>query len=406
MFATLPHQGRQRPTADAARFSPLARRGAGRGFTIVELMVALAISSILLGAVYSLFVSSTAVFHTQEQLGVAQYKARTALEQVLSDVRRAGFGATANAAADPMSCTNGGFTLHGMVVEEFSGEGIIPCYDSTNPNIDPDQITLTGNFSTARPYPGLANSISGQVGLQVSESEGNNAYVAGSLVFPRADFERVFLQLQRRLVAVRDANGRSYITHVSSGNYPELTLASLGGTGPACGIQGASSLVQVSPVDVVRYRIVRRALEDDGRGGDTLLVREALDTSGNPVENGRLIVAEDVVDLQVWFVFRDPTSNTLPPDPDETDTDSNLAISVNGEANARPELIRSAIVRVSVRTEMEHAGVAHRPRLDGDERLTSFDTDCRTGNGETGTAAVVSLTGQVEVPNFSLQNLQ
>lgn len=378
---------------------------ATRGFTIVELMVALSISAILLGAVYSMFISSTSVFHTQEQLGTAQYKARTALEQILSDVRRAGFGATPNATADPMSCTNGGFTLHGIVVEEFSGEGIIPCYDSTNPNIDPDQITLTGNFSTARPYPGLASAITGQVRLQVSEAAGANAYLAGNIVFTAADFDRVFTLLPQRLVAVRDVYGRTYVTHVGGGAYPELTLDNLGGSGPACGVQGASSLVQVSPVDIVRYRIVRRELGDDQGGSETLLVREALDTSGNPVENGRMVVSDDVVDLQVWFVFRDPTGNTLPPDPDETDTRSNLDISVNGEANARPELIRSAIVRVSVRTELEHRGVAHRPRLDGPEHLVSFDVDCRSGNGEPGAAAVVSFTGQVEVPNFSLQNV-
>lgn len=62
-----------------------------RGFSLVELMVAIAISLLLLMGVVALFVSSRASYETTERLSRIQENGRFALDQFATDVRSAGF---------------------------------------------------------------------------------------------------------------------------------------------------------------------------------------------------------------------------------------------------------------------------------------------------------------------------
>jgi type IV pilus assembly protein PilW len=62
-----------------------------RGFSLVELMVAMAISLLLLMGVVALFVSSRASYETTERLSRVQENGRFALDQMTNDVRAAGF---------------------------------------------------------------------------------------------------------------------------------------------------------------------------------------------------------------------------------------------------------------------------------------------------------------------------
>lgn len=61
------------------------------GFSLIELMVALAISLLLLMGVIALFVSSRASYETTERLSRIQENGRFALDQFSTDIRSAGF---------------------------------------------------------------------------------------------------------------------------------------------------------------------------------------------------------------------------------------------------------------------------------------------------------------------------
>lgn len=61
------------------------------GFGLVELMVAMAISLLLLGGVVALFMSSRSSYETTDRLSRIQENGRFALDQIVSDVREAGF---------------------------------------------------------------------------------------------------------------------------------------------------------------------------------------------------------------------------------------------------------------------------------------------------------------------------
>jgi type IV pilus assembly protein PilW len=66
-------------------------RNAARGFSIIELMVAVTISLLLLMGVVALFVSSRASYETTERLSRIQESGRYALDQFTSDIRAAGY---------------------------------------------------------------------------------------------------------------------------------------------------------------------------------------------------------------------------------------------------------------------------------------------------------------------------
>jgi type IV pilus assembly protein PilW len=65
--------------------------GLNRGFSLVELMVALVITLILLAGIGQIFLSSKKSFTIQDSLGRMQENGRYAMETLTQDVRRAGF---------------------------------------------------------------------------------------------------------------------------------------------------------------------------------------------------------------------------------------------------------------------------------------------------------------------------
>ncbi len=75
---------------DSARSTCTGARRA-RGFSVIELMVALAISLLLLTGVVSIFVSSKSSYETNERTSRIQENGRFALDAIMSDVRASGF---------------------------------------------------------------------------------------------------------------------------------------------------------------------------------------------------------------------------------------------------------------------------------------------------------------------------
>ena len=70
--------------------------GCRQGFTLLELLVVVAIFSIVMGGIYSVFVHSNRVYLSQEQVVAAQQEARSALDILGREIRMAGFIATNN----------------------------------------------------------------------------------------------------------------------------------------------------------------------------------------------------------------------------------------------------------------------------------------------------------------------
>ena len=78
---------------NASRCGPIFRC---HGFTLVELLVVMAIVSIVMGGIYSVFVHSNRVYISQEEVVAAQQEARSALDILGREIRMAGFIAANN----------------------------------------------------------------------------------------------------------------------------------------------------------------------------------------------------------------------------------------------------------------------------------------------------------------------
>jgi type IV pilus assembly protein PilW len=70
-----------------------------RGFTLVEILVAIAISGFVLAALYTAFLAQQRLFHVNEQVAEMQQNLRGAALLMTRDIRMAGYDPTGNAGA-------------------------------------------------------------------------------------------------------------------------------------------------------------------------------------------------------------------------------------------------------------------------------------------------------------------
>jgi prepilin-type N-terminal cleavage/methylation domain-containing protein len=129
-----------------------------RGVTLIELLVALVISSILIAAFYRLFISQQQTYSVQEQVSDMQQNARAGINRMMSEIRMAGFGnvsmvlpvtlnsKTFNNVLNPDSPAAGAFTLISAVgdttaVSKMPGEYLNPSDPTTK--LEKNQIVVS-----------------------------------------------------------------------------------------------------------------------------------------------------------------------------------------------------------------------------------------------------------------------
>jgi prepilin-type N-terminal cleavage/methylation domain-containing protein len=140
-------------------------RGARRlGFTLVELMIAMAAGSFTIAAAYSLATLSAANYAAQTQVSETQVAVRTAMEQIRRDFARAGFLGARNVQTEHAGCDGslGSLDVTGDATTVLRGlqvtiDGSLNATLTTlldlprNPS-RLDSITLWGNYATSDSY--------------------------------------------------------------------------------------------------------------------------------------------------------------------------------------------------------------------------------------------------------------
>lgn len=133
-----------------------ASPGKERGFTIIELLISMAVASLVATAGFALFSQSNWSYQVQENVGEAQQNARVAMGRIARDIRMAGFGlpedsdslsfsASGPAFENPITVTDSAsdpdaITILGIGYEEgeligvTTGGGTYICYSSTTRN--------------------------------------------------------------------------------------------------------------------------------------------------------------------------------------------------------------------------------------------------------------------------------
>ena len=111
-----------------------------RGLTLIELLVAMAISAILIAALYRTFIGQHRIYTVQEQVVDMQQNARVAINRMMREIRMAGFGNVSNLLPLPAFTTFNEFqvlTLNNIIT---------PSDNKNNVTQSDDQITIIGAF--------------------------------------------------------------------------------------------------------------------------------------------------------------------------------------------------------------------------------------------------------------------
>ena len=409
------------------RTSHPARRAAARAFTMVELLVALAISSFIIVTVYFVMSTSSTTFRQQNDISIASDRLAYAMDTIKNDVRRASFLTSPNFNLGPdqypwfgtvcapppwfASSTTGvvgnAVRLDPVAADERDDGLYVPARerDRIVPGQDPDRIILLGAF-------------------RAEEAFRPTFMQAGASTMRIANEDYLFTDLQYlfddAFVAVTSPSGGTQflrVTGVSAhATLPEtvLTLGSelvadpSNGTNPACSFQGfGGGSFEVVPLHFVRYSIE----EDANTPGDTLLVREELDGNLEDLTIvSRYVVARNIVDLQFWFdgVPQGSAGQLIVRDGDGSgtwsDTTGSMAETILlGDVDAQPENLRYAYVQMSARLSTT---VARNVVDDAAQGLREW-IELRASNGATPAylnefTRVITVRGEVELPNVTL----
>jgi prepilin-type N-terminal cleavage/methylation domain-containing protein len=169
---------------------PLAFRRDQRGLTLVELMIAVLVASLLIGFVFDIQGRMSAAFRSQTNIGSLQQGVRAANEQIARDARLTGFMAPNEIRVSSKFVVGLPGLTPGLVRSDAQGNFVPPLFIANNPSamppdrMQPDRI----HFFYADPNPvhqAVVQSIVGPTSVVVN---GTALFQAGDLVlFARRD---------------------------------------------------------------------------------------------------------------------------------------------------------------------------------------------------------------------------
>ena len=387
-----------------------AKRARSRGFTLVELMVALT-GGLVISVFVFMMASQGSKFYQQEaRISNATIGVMNGFQRLRGDIARAGFLASPNVARDRVVCSGKtaaeGWTEARKSLREMGGvriavggsrgtdesdEGVsaeLAAFWDAN-NLNPDQLILAGSFSSTDQFPaaeiGQPNP-AGQpnvwhVYLQPnSPAMARLGYRTDGTQTPAAQLALVQQAFDpdgaERVLRILDRKGNHHYAVIDS--VAMGTLPSSGAQVPyilltddvvlkqesrttACGLQGLNVGATVNVVNFVRYGLRNLndadaypefaaiyADETEGSYEETRaeLVREELDVAGTPIPGTLELVAEYAVDLKFSLSILEATGLT------ELAEGAPEIAQIAGDplVNGRPDQIRSVHARLAVRS--------------------------------------------------------
>lgn len=393
-----------------------------RAFTIIELMVAVLLSSIVVLGTFGLLNVSSRTFQTQTEAAQTVDQLNFAMEQVELDLRRAGFLTVPNAhlpsedyawyqtvCAPPswMSADGVGGVGHGIFFDEIAASGVDAFYrprptDQVWTDALPDRIVMLGAFRATRRFRPTAMA-AGSQSITISHTPEESARIddifGGSIVAvtsPQGGTQ--FLTVSEVTVGTTS----SVITTAQS-----IQADPSNGVNEACKFTGfGTQMFEVTPLQFVRYSVQN----DPNDRASTVLVREELGSGYSDLPTpSRYVVARNIVDFQLWFdgVPALGASNVMLRDGNPLDADGAIQNATLAGTNAStPEDLRYAYVQMSGRLSGEVA----RNVTEGAGELRQF-MELREWDGVNYAyngrfTRLYTMRSEVELTNFTLASLR
>ena len=244
-----------------------------KGVTLIELLIALVISSILIAGIYRTFIHQQKTYATQEQVADMQQNVRVAINRMIREIRMVGFGGKNENTKGDNDIITAFVTVNGFA------NIINPVNDTIVDGINHDQITVIGAFR--------------QIGiLAAAANAGDNTININYIGNTKFDTDK------KKYMCI---NGR-YNYEVDP-TKPPITLAKT-----AANPSGTLNESHVAGELVFLVEAITYGLEKDPNG-TPVLFRDSNTGGGNQD------VAEYVEDLQFRYVLADNTEVDLPGNP-------------------------------------------------------------------------------------------
>ncbi|MBI5537204.1 MAG: prepilin-type N-terminal cleavage/methylation domain-containing protein [Deltaproteobacteria bacterium] len=248
-------------------------RAASPGFTLVELMVAMAAGLLIATAAFSFSKQATRAFAQEARIASTQMSVLAGFQRLQADVSRASYMSSPNFARDAAfnricEYNNPGYwpsqlsNLAGLSIT-VEGSKTAPAVTTLPDGKAPDSVRIVGNLVTAEAFTVLA--------ILPGQSAGHDVYIrtndgpstrAGFVGAAGGLFTTVFAP--GRILRIVDKQGHQHYSVISanswSGGQPfistTLPLPMKGqGANPMCSIDGIGTDTQVNVVNIVDYGI-------------------------------------------------------------------------------------------------------------------------------------------------------
>ncbi|MEJ1464680.1 MAG: PilW family protein [Candidatus Sedimenticola sp. (ex Thyasira tokunagai)] len=270
------------------------------GFSLVELMVAMVISLILIGAAGTTYITSKKSYNHQEDLGRIQENARFALEFIKYDIRMAGYYGCAD---DPSSVTNhvnGGSGTLFDTSNSLRGINNATAVSTWSPDsgalgvsdirLGTDAITISylgsGEITISTPYMPQKSA--------ALHTAAGNALKQGDIVAVTDCYSTDIFQISN---ANPDSSGT--VDHNTGGS-----------TSPGNATKPLSKTYE-GDAFIRAYRAVRYYIRSDAGGGPALMRQSLTNTAGSVAAAAEELV-EGIEDMQI--LYGEDTSGSSEPD--------------------------------------------------------------------------------------------
>lgn len=290
---------------------PAPRLFARGGFTLVELMIALALSSIVIGAAFALFINSNRIYLATTQTGRAQQEARAALDIMAFELQMAGLGTQ-----DPLTIRN---MAHGSSEEAIVKNAEMPISTETvdqtgGPDTLQFQANLGGVAIIANTY--AAGSLP-DTGIEINANQGADGLSAGMRV--------IIVDSQRNRLGSATFEGVT----LDNPTAPTFSTISISNKSLESGDIRAGSLIMKAPKFITYMlnngRLLRCARDRVGPCDPALNLNYLPDPANrNPDPETTYALADHVEDLQFSYLLEG--SNQFVPAPAANDFDGRLNI--------------------------------------------------------------------------------
>lgn len=373
-----------------------------KGFTLIELMIALAAGTVAIGAIYYLSGMASRNYNTQMRVAETQMELRMASEQLRRDFGRAGYLAAPLASdTSPADCTGRQIRTATSfqaltIASNGSVSGAVADLMGVSNPARLDQVQLIGNYATGEDYQ-IASGTGNTVTFLSTSQSFRRSFGATSPVW-QAPFDDAFTV--GRMLRIEDADGRRYFYNIASsqGAVPSVTLRET----PSSCVETAYGSAVAAPVMRIEYSVVPigvgseteaafQGLEATGPSARHLaLVRREVDlVTSVAVPGSERIVLDYVTEFRVDAII------------DTTGTGTFLEVSDSTAPNvdsAPANQFRSAIVTLAARSPEVDRKLQHIGRVNG--AMMTFQVGAEPSDPAYGVARVRTLQTETFLYNL------